>query len=460
MAVLRRLWKEADEGNTRLAVVHGPRQVGKTFLLAHLVEHIRGAGGRAVLATGLSGASVGQQLGSLAETLRRDLPDEAPLVPDRFANWPAAFDWLLAVAQHAPLAVVLDEVPWYIATTRTWPSHLQVAWDDVRRRQRPPRLLLVLTGSAVATMRELVAGSGAMYGRADHDLTINPFDLPTAARFVPDLQPGDLVEAYAACGGYPVHLRAWDPSKSTAQNLLLLAGEPGGLLAHTGERMLADLPDDGGHRRVLHAIGSGERARAAIGRHAGQRLERNIDLLLRAGLVRIDRPLGAPDRTPGRYEITDTYLQFWYAMCWADLGLIDGGQGRQVLERRHGRWLTHLGRVFEEQARAHAVRLAAAGQLPSEAVYGRWWSTSGPQVEIDVLGLVGRRTVVVGEAKWSDRGVGLRELADLRRLSSLGPEPMIDVHLVRWSRGQVDPAARAVGLRVFSPGDMVQPPGA
>ncbi|MGH9283289.1 MAG: AAA family ATPase, partial [Acidimicrobiales bacterium] len=168
MARLTALWAEvAGQRQARLAVVHGPRQVGKTFLLAHLVERVRAGGGQAVLATAISGAAAPQQLDALAEAVLSGLPEEAALLPDRFADWPSAIGWLLAVADRTPLLVVLDEVPWYVATTPTWPSLLQVAWDQVRRRRRPPALLLVLTGSAVATMRSLVGGQGAMFGRAD-----------------------------------------------------------------------------------------------------------------------------------------------------------------------------------------------------------------------------------------------------------------------------------------------------
>ncbi|MGH9101716.1 MAG: ATP-binding protein, partial [Acidimicrobiales bacterium] len=354
-----------------------------------------------MLATALAGAGVGQQLTALADAARRDLPDEAPLVPERFADWRAALAWMATMADRAPLAILLDEVPWYVATTRTWPSHLQILWDSLRRQARPPALLLVLTGSAVASMHALVDASGALYGRADDELAMEPFGLPTAAELLPGAAPDAVIEAYAACGGYPLHLRAWDTASTTKENLERLVGAPGGLLALAGERMLADLPEDGGHRRVLHAVGSGARTRSVIGREAGQRLERPLELLTRAGLLRVDRPLASPDHTPGRYELTDTYLRAWYALCWADLGLIAGGQGKQVLTRRWPRWQRHLGWVFEEQARAHAVRLAAAGRLPSEATYGRRWSTTGPQVEIDILGMTGRRAVLVsaGQAK-------------------------------------------------------------
>ena len=454
MARLERRWDEVRAGQARLAVVYGRRQVGKTFLLLHLVERIRASDERAIMATGLSGASARQQLDVLASEVRRQLPDEEVFIPERFADWPAALRWLLAAAERRPLAVLLDEVPAYIQSTAAWPSHLQVSWDDVRSRRQPPSLLLVLTGSAVATMHTLVGGTGALFGRADEEVAIEPFDLPTAARFIGAAAPA-VVEAYAACGGYPLHLRAWDPSESAEHNLRRLVAEPGGLLAHAGERMLADLPDEGGHRRVLHVIGSGQHKRAAIQQQAGQRLERSLALLQRAGLVHVDRPLGSPDRTPGLYEITDTYLRCWYQLCWADLGLIDGGQGAQVLRRRWPRWQRHLGQVFEEQARAHAVRLAAARRLPA-AIYGRWWTTSGQQVEVDVLALAEGRSVLVGEARWSETPLGLRDLADLRRKAQAIPDPVTDIRFVTWSRSGADPSALAAGLVAFRPEDMVQ----
>ncbi|MGI8683658.1 MAG: AAA family ATPase, partial [Acidimicrobiales bacterium] len=268
---LHRLWNDVTgRVGARLAFVHGPRQVGKTFLLVHLAAQVRSQGGTAVLATALPGASERQQLDGLVSAMRRDMPDDASLVPDRIADWPAAFALLCNFARRQTLLVVLDEVPWYLATTRTWPGHLQVAWDAVRRENRPPALLLVLTGSAVATMRDLMGGEGALFGRADDELAVAPFDLPAAAELLGPAPAQVVIEAYAACGGYPLHLRAWDLAEPTTANLERLMGQPGALLAHTGERIVADLPDDGGHRRVLHAIGSGDQSHARIRERADQ----------------------------------------------------------------------------------------------------------------------------------------------------------------------------------------------
>ncbi len=59
-------------------------------------------------------------------------------------------------------------------------------------------------------------------------------------------------------------------------------------------------------------------------------------------------------------------------MLREDADLVDGGQGRAVQQRVRERWQAHLGRVFEEAAREHAVQLVQSGELPAQLTVGRW----------------------------------------------------------------------------------------
>jgi AAA+ ATPase superfamily predicted ATPase len=444
----------AMAGDPRLVVVLGRRQVGKTFLLHHLVDRLRRRGMGAVFATGLRSASERQQLDHLVEATRSGGVDGAVFVPDRFESWASVLRWATTAARQQPLLLVLDEVPWFVESTPVLPSEIQQVWDDLRIETSPPSLLIVLCGSAVASMKALVDGSGPLYGRTAAEQEIQPFDLRAAAQVLPDLEPAALIEAYAACGGYPLHLRAWDQSATTEDNLRRLAVQPGGLLLRGGERLIVDLPEAGGYRRALHAIGSGDRRRVDVARSAAQRVDQPLDLLLRSSLVRHRRPLGAPDRFPGIYEIDDVYLRFWYEICWADQGLIEGGAGDVVLERRHGRWRRHLGWVFEELARQHALRLSARGELP-HGLYGEWWSDRGGQVQIDVLGLDGKRTVMAGEVRWDRRPLGLRDVGELVAKVNRSPEPVPEPVLAFWSRGGVRDDVASEGILSFTPADVV-----
>ena len=439
-ALLEGAWSEASRGAPRLVVVWGRRRVGKTFLLSHF-----SLGKRAVY-FGATEQAEAIELGRLGEAVLRSLGAESlDLAGGSFASWEAALRYFVALARDEPLVVVLDEVPYLLGSTPGFASIVQAVWDHI---PRSTKLLLVLTGSAVGTIEGMLGAGGALRGRPTQTMRLDPLD-PVAARvFLPRLDATRYLEAYAACGGYPLHLRQWDQTASTEQNLFRLAGSAGGILLEDALGILREeLPDVGGYPRILAAIGRGRTRAGQIAADADQRIEHPLDVLVRAGFVRRSVPVGAPRRARPLYEIDDPYLALWFGVLYADLHLIDAGQGRAVLRRRRPDWQRHLGWVFEELARDHASRLVADGRLPEELVVGRWWSTSGPALEVDILGLDGSRAVLAGEARWQKRPLGRRDVEELRAKAARLPGAIDEPTLAFWSRGGV--ADRTAGVISF-----------
>ena len=177
--------------------------------------------------------------------------------------------------------------------------------------------------------------------------------------------------------------------------------------------MSEDLDWRGGYERVLSAMAGGARRRSRIAGRAQQRIDYTLDRLRRAGYVRVVRSLGETGSADPMYEIADDYLAYWFTVLRDDADLIEGGQGTAVRSRTAGRWQTHVARVFEAEARAHAQRLVTAGELPTDAIVGRWWRDE--VAEIDVLALQDDRPVLVGECRWQAKELDERDLAELRR---------------------------------------------
>ncbi len=457
MRRLREHWAAAECGEPKLVLVYGRRQVGKTFLLRHLHAELPDTALR-LYTTAQPGLTSRQQIDAFSQSLGAQVGDRS-WMPDTFASWRSALEFVVDVSRRTPTVLVLDELPFLLDADRGVAGLLQQLWDEIRLDARPTHLLLILTGSAVATMTGLLArSSGALFGRPDDELQVAPFTLRDARRHIlSDLAPDQVVEAYAATGGYPRHLLAWDQGAATETNLRRLYGTSGGLLLRNGRQLIGDLPEDGGHRAVLAAIGNGEHRRAAIGARVGQRADRPLDLLQRSLLVRHDRPVGAPPASKGRYVLADTFLACWYALCSADEGDIEAGLGEEVLRRRRGRWERHLADVFEAAARDHARELSRAGELPGDVVVGRWWSGA---TEVDVLGLRGRRSVLLGEAKWQAGPLGRQLLTTLRTKLATAPDPVSDVVLATWSRGGGSTDLGEAGVRCFDVGQMVDGRGA
>jgi AAA+ ATPase superfamily predicted ATPase len=250
LASLGRAWEQAAAGRPQLAVVWGRRRVGKTFLLSHFAER------RRAVFFGATQQAEGIELARLADTVRRDLGDRAAdLAGGRFASWEAALRFFAALAVEEPLTVVLDEVPYLVRSTEGFASIVQAVWDHIAQNTK---LMVVLTGSAIAMMEAMVGADGALRGRATLTLRLGPLDPWQARAFLPRLEPAAFLDAYAACGGYPLHLRGWDERAGTESNLVRLAGEAGGILLEDASGMLAEeLPYGGGYARILAAVGRG-----------------------------------------------------------------------------------------------------------------------------------------------------------------------------------------------------------
>lgn len=445
---LEKAWSLAREGRPQLAMLWGRRRVGKTFLLGHFVQ------GKPAVFFGATQQAEAVELARFAEAVRRDLGGRVgDLAGDGFASWEAALRFLAALAVDRPVAVVLDEVPYLAASTPGFASVVQAVWD---RLPVGTRLLLVLCGSAVGVVEGMLGPAGALHGRPTLALRIDPFDPPAARSFLPRLAPAALLEAFAACGGYPLHLRTWDARASTRENLIALAATAGGVLLEDAASLLREqLAEAPGYPRILAAIGRGSTKFSEIAGQAGQRVEHPLDVLVRAGFVRKSLPIGAPRAARPLYEIDDVYLAFWFRVLYSDLALIESGQGPAVLERALPRWQAHVGWVFEEAARAHARRIVARGALPSDLVVGRWWAATGEPCEADVLGLRGNRTALLGEARWQPRPLGLGDLAALRQKLVRVPQPLDDVRLVLWGRAGVKREVTRTGALAFDAEDVL-----
>jgi uncharacterized protein len=450
MRDLNEAWSRAAAGEPQLALVWGRRRTGKTFLLSHFVQRKR------AVFFGATQQAQTIELGRLLESVVRDLGSEVgDLAAGGFTSWETALRFLAALAREQPLVVVLDEVPYLARSTPGFASIVQVVWDHLTPGTR---LMLVLTGSAVGVVESMLGGGGALRGRPTLAIRLDPIDLVAARVFLPDLEAAEYLAAYAACGGYPLHLRAWDQSANTEANLARLAATPGALLVEDAMGILhEELPDAPGYPRILAAIGRGRTRSSDIAAEAGQRIDAPLEVLVRVGLVRRSLPVGAPRRSRPLYEIPDPYLAFWFTVLYSDLQQVAAGQGPSVLARRRPQWERHVGWMFEEAARAHAVRLVTRGELPDDLVVGRWWAATGEPCEIDVLGMRGSRTHLVGAARWQARPLGRRDLSELMARARRAPEPADDIVYALWGRAGVEPQVAAAGALGFDVEQVVLP---
>jgi len=443
-------WRAAAR-TPQFVAVEGRRRVGKTFLLGHF------AAGRRGLFFGATRQSETVELQRLYQTVQRDMgPQVAALTGGGFQSWSAAFKFFFAIAARQPAVVVLDEIPYLTGSTPGFASVLQHEWDH---RPRDARLLLITSGSAISTMTALFGPRGPLRGRPTETLQVEPLSAYEARAFLPGLAPDKFIEAYAACGGYALHLEKWDTRRSTDANLLALAGSAGGLLLDDAQSMLQEeLAATSTHALVMSEIGRGRSTFSEISSALqGKKIAYSLSLLERAGFIRKAIPLAAPKGARGHYEIDDAYLNFWFRVLSSDATLVEAGQGAAVLARRREEWEKHVRWVFEEAARDHARRLVASGELPKDMLLGRWWRHDrGLDVEIDVLGIQGHKTSLIGGVRWSAKPLPLGALTEMERMAAHAPSPGQNITYALWTRSGVDRALTDRGARSFTVADMLR----
>jgi hypothetical protein len=423
LALLRkRLAMIAESGTGTALIIRGRRQVGKSRLAQEFCDR---AGVPYLFSAATKGASPVEAIAAfLAELRDSALPRDPDLVPaEPTASWPDAFRVLASVLPDSPTVVVLDELPWLAEQDETFDGALQTAWDRLLSK-RP--VLLLLLGSDLHMMERLTAYDRPFFGRAGNLLLgpLNPAEVAGAL----SLSAVDAIDAYLLSGGLPGILRAWADGVPALQFAERECADPASPLFGVPEAaLLAEFPAPDITRRVIEAVGGGNRTHANIAAEAGSRtgavpsgtltpiLHRLVE---DKHVLAIDEPLSVRSTKPALYRIADTSLRFYLAMGRSAHELSRRGRAAAAAELINRRWVSWRGRAVEPTIQ-EALSLAAADlPWPEATAVGGWWNRAFDP-EIDLIGAdrapVARKLWYAGSVKWLDRPFGAPDLAVLQR---------------------------------------------
>src|ERR1700722_9835423 len=409
-------------GTGTALVIRGRRQVGKSRLAQEFCDR---AEIPYLFYTATKGASPVEAITAfLAELSHSSVPRDPGLVPaEPTASWPDAFRVLASVLPESPVVIVLDELPWLAEQDAIFDGALQTAWDRLLSR-RP--VLLLLLGSDLHMMERLTAYDQPFFGRADNLLLgpLNPAEVGGAL----GLDAADAIDAYLLSGGLPGILRAWPDGVPALEFAERECADPASPLFGVPEAaLLAEFPAPDVTRRVIEAVGGGNRTHANIAAEAGSRTGAIPSGTLTPVLHRlvedkhvlaIDEPLSIRATKPALYRIADSSLRFYLAIGRAAHDLSRRGRAAAASTLISRRWASWRGRAVEPIIR-EALSLAAADlPWPEATAVGGWWNRAFDP-EIDLIGAdrlpVARKLCYAGSIKWLDHPFGGRDLTVLQR---------------------------------------------
>ena len=436
-----------------LIVVIGRRRIGKSFLLERTF-----AGDRVISFQG-DEQDESHQLELFAAEAGRVLLGSDAL---RFGTWDAALSFLRDQARTAPLTIILDEFQWLKHAQPALDSIIQRHWDRWDREALP--VTLVLSGSALTLMEQLLERGAPLFGRATARPRLEPLDYRDAAGFAADQEPEALLRRWAVLGGTPQY-QVWagsGPLEDVITSRILskdaaLYDEPRHLLRE-GE----GIRDPGTYLSILRAIANGATQHNEIAQQAkavsaslAPKLARLEDL----GYIERRYPLtaGGREQRPG-YHIEDPFFRFWFRYVAGNRSRLERHRAAEVSAEIRADVDNTMGWAFERCCRRWAAVYADEEVSGAPRQIGSWWSRDG-QTEIDVVGISRHRYTLLGSCKWR-RAVDIDVLDQLRdHQAALGGHAAA-ARLIIFGREQFTPELRersaAEGIRLVSAAQLFQ----
>jgi uncharacterized protein len=408
------LSEELTAAKASLAIVYGRRRIGKSTLIREAIKdrtHVFYQATRVTSSLNLESfkAEVAHGLG--ADDLLTGL-----------ADWLSVLHYLARAAEQNPgLTIVLDEFPYLADADPALPSVIQKFWDS--GAARAGNLKLLLCGSMIAHMEELLAERNPLYGRKTLVLDLGPLSFREAAQFV-RYRAEDRLLTCGVFGGTPFYLELLDSSETLQSNIVrLLLTQTGSLVDEPVVLLQSELREVSRYASILAAIADGcTKHGDIIGRvkeiSDSKALGPYLEKLERMRLIRIVRSMDAgPKERDRRYFIADPLIAFWHRFVRPNLSSIAQGFGRDVWRHQIAPRLDEfMGNAFEEICREHARRFSQENFAAPAQEVGRIWHAD---FDIDIAGKLLDGSMIYGECKWWKDPVGENILDQLIERASL-----------------------------------------
>lgn len=365
---LKVIRQELSSRNRKTAIlVYGKRRVGKSTLIQEAAKDFDG-----IVINHLCVQSTFE--GNL-DLICRSVCQALGLPNMQFDSLFALMDFLKA--QDKRILLIIDEYP-YLKQTKKQnevDSYMQAVIDRM-----PPNVKLILCGSYITIMKELLTEGNPLFGRFSLIQHIRDFDYHDAARFYPGLPVRDKVAFYAVFGGSPYVLENLDIQSSLQANILrLLMPETGLIRSHIENVMLNEIRKSF-DTRILEVLGNGKKRYSEISDALKMEetglLEKQLKILLNMETIQKTEPLNRRDDKKKKfYEITDNLMRFYFSFIFGSAGAITriGGEQYYRMNIEGEKLRQFISRRLEGIALQYFHRMAGIGDFADVTDFGSYW---------------------------------------------------------------------------------------
>jgi len=351
------------------SLVYGKRRVGKTRLIKEALKQQ----GQSVIYYECIKGTIQDNINAFVKLL-----SELQVVTfaSSFQSFADVFAFLNSLQRS--FVIVIDEYPYLssLADPEAVNSVFQTVID-----QRLRNIHLVISGSQVSVMKDLLKKGNALYGRFQLILHLHELNYRDAALFYPSKTPYEKIAFYSVFGGSPFVLQELREEETLEQNISrTILDESSAVFLYVSNLLLTDYSNAVNAERILSVLGNGKKKYSelekALQANSTGSLAKQLKSLQAMELVNQLYPINKPDDSKKKfYEINDNLVRFWYTYLHHNRSALQMIGAREFFDQYISPTLLseYVPHRFEELCRGFFSHLAKSGQLRGVTNIGTYY---------------------------------------------------------------------------------------
>ena len=390
------------------SLVYGKRRVGKTRLIKEALKKQE----QSVIYYECIKGTMQENINAFVKLL-----SELQILT--FASSFPSFTDVFAFLNSLPrsFVIVIDEYPYLssLADPEIVDSVFQTVID-----QRLSNIHLVISGSQVSVMKDLLKKGNALYGRFQLILHLHELNYRDAALFYPSKTPYEKIAFYSVFGGSPFVLQELREEETLEENISrTILNESSAVFLYVSNLLLTDYSNAVNAERILSILGNGKKKYSelekALQANSTGSLAKQLKSLQTMELINQLYPINKPDDSKKKfYEINDNLVRFWYSYLYHNKSALQMIGAKEFFDQYISPTLLseYVPHRFEDLCRNFFSHLAKSGQLPGITNIGTYYYDDPLRHrngEFDIALAFGDQ-VQLFEAKYYKRPLALSEI--------------------------------------------------
>ena len=292
-----------------------------------------------------------------------------------FENLTDIFDFLGKCNEK--IVIILDEYSYLksLAPKYYVDSLFQSIIDQMNNN-----ISLVLLGSFVGMMKELLEKENPLFGRFSLIINLKPFDYLDSSLFYKSCSVQQKIEFYSIFGGTPFSCNFINPNSSLEKNIVDLLLNPNGILhLYIENILLSELSKIANANTLLSVLANGKKKYTEIENLVNLKSNGNLDKqlknLIEMEVIRKVFPINKRnDKKKTFYEISDNLVRFYYQYVYKNKDVISRiGEKAFYINYIEPTIKSFISHRFEEIAREYFSRLSRNGVIRNVKDIGTYW---------------------------------------------------------------------------------------